>query len=184
MKNNIIQYEGTKVFKPYKFSKIFTNKTLLVPKDKEGVIIANNDDWFAFEEFYGTSLEVELMRLIGKMIDDIKTKYKEDEIYLIRNERHFKIYNFEDGRAFEPDFVLFTQHTEDNLHFQIFIEPKGGYLILKDKWKEDFLSEIKDNVKGSIIEFENEKYKILGLKFYEKGEDNKFKKELFEELAI
>jgi len=183
MKNNIIQYEGTKIFKPHKFSKIFTNKTLLVPKDKEGGIVANNDDWFAFEEFYGTSLEVELMKLIGKMIDDIKTKYKEEEIYLIRNERHFKIYNFEDGRAFEPDFVLFTQNKEDNLHFQVFIEPKGSHLLLKDKWKEDFLSEIKNNVKGSIIEFESEKYKILGLKFYTKDE-NKFKDELKEELSL
>ena len=80
MKNNIIQYEGTKIFKPYKFSTIFTNKTLLVPKDKEGGIIVNNDEWFAFEEFYGTSEEVYLIKLIGKMIEDIKIKYKEDEI--------------------------------------------------------------------------------------------------------
>ena len=122
------------------------------------------------------------MKLIGKMIDDIKTKYKEEEIYLIRNERHFKIYNFEDGRAFEPDFVLFTQNKEDNLHFQVFIEPKGSHLVLKDKWKEDFLSEIKNNVKGSIIEFESEKYKILGLKFYTEDE-NKFRDELKEELG-
>ena len=184
MKNNIIQYEGSKVFKPYKFNKIFTNKTLLVPKDKEKGIIVNSDDWFAFQEFYGTTEEEYLIELIGKMIDDIKTKYNEDEIYLIRNERHFKIYNFEDGRAFEPDFVLFTQNTEDNLHFQIFIEPKGDHLKLKDKWKEDFLSEIKDKVKGSIIEFENERYKILGLKFYEKANENEFKEQLLEELAI
>ena len=149
----------------------------------EGIIV-NSDDWFAFQEFYGTTEEEYLIELIGKMIDDIKTKYNEDEIYLIRNERHFKIYNFEDGRAFEPDFVLFTQNTEDNLHFQIFIEPKGDHLKLKDKWKEDFLSEIKDKVKGSIIEFENERYKILGLKFYEKANENEFKEQLLEELAI
>lgn len=184
MKNNIIQYEGTKKFKPYRFNEIFKNKTLLVPKEKEKGIIVNSDDWFAFEEFYGTSEEVYLIELIGKMIDDIKVKYKEDEIYLIRNEKHFKIFNFEDGRAFEPDFVLFTQHKEDNLHYQIFIEPKGGHLKLKDKWKEDFLSDIKNNVKGSIIEFENEKYKILGLKFYEKANENDFKEELKSELAI
>jgi len=184
MKSNIIQYEGTKVFKPHKFSEVFRNKTLLVPKDKEKGIIVNSDDWFAFEKFYGTSEEEHLIELIGKMIDDIKTKYNEDEIYLIRNERHFKIYNFEDGRAFEPDFVLFTQHTTDNLHFQIFIEPKGNHLKLKDKWKDDFLSEIKDTVKGTIVEFENEKYKILGLKFYEKANENAFKEELIDELNI
>jgi len=70
---------------------------LLVPKEKEKGIIANSDDWFAFEKFYGTSEEKYLIELIGKMIDDIKVKYNEDEIYLIRNERHFKIYNFKDG---------------------------------------------------------------------------------------
>lgn len=184
MKNNIIQYEGTKKFKPYRFNEVFKNKTLLVPKDKEKGIIVNSDDWFAFEEFYGTSEEEYLIELIGKMIDDIKSKYKEKEIYLVRNERHFKIYNFEDGRAFEPDFVLFTQHSTDNLHFQIFIEPKGGHLKLKDKWKEDFLTEIEDNVKGSIVEYENERYKILGLKFYEKVNENDFKEELEVELGL
>ena len=54
---------------------------------------------------------------------------------------------------------------------------------MKDKWKEDFLSEIKYEVKGSIIEFENEQYKILGLKFYTEDE-NKFKAELIKELSI
>jgi len=84
--------------------------------------------------------------------------------------------------AFEPDFVLFTQHSEDSIHYQIFIEPKGGHLKLKDRWKEDFLVDIKNNVKGSIVEFENEKYKILGLKFYEKVDENEFKKELMDGL--
>ena len=184
MKSNIIEYEGTKTFKPHKFSQIFKNKILLVPKEKEKGIIANSDDWFAFEEFYGTSEEKYLIELIGKMIDDIKIKYNKDEIYLIRNERHFKIYNFKDGRAFEPDFVLFTQHSTDNIHYQIFIEPKGGHLKLKDKWKEDFLVDIKNNIKGSIVEFENEKYKILGLKFYEKVNENEFSDNLKKELKF
>ncbi len=184
MKNNIVQYEGTKKFKPHRFDKIFKNKTLLIPKDKEKDILENNDKWFAFKEFYGTSEEVHLMNLIGKLIDDIKLKYKKDEIYLVRNERHFKIYSFDRGQAFEPDFVLFTQNTADDIHFQIFIEPKGSHLILKDKWKNDFLSQIKDNVKGGIIEFENEQYKILGLQFYNKDDENTFRDEFKMELGI
>ena len=32
-----------------------------------------------------------------------------DGIYLVRNERHFKIYNFDDGQAFDSDFVLFLR---------------------------------------------------------------------------
>ncbi|MEA2049809.1 MAG: DEAD/DEAH box helicase family protein [Campylobacterota bacterium] len=184
MKNNIIQYEGTKKFIPHKFDKIFKNKTLLIPKDKEKDILPNSDKWFAFKEFYGTSEEVHLIELIGKLIDDIKLKYKKDEIYLVRNERHFKIYSFDKGQAFEPDFVLFTQNTDDNIHYQIFIEPKGSHLLLKDKWKNDFLSQIKDNVKGGIIEFENEQYKILGLQFYNKDDENSFRDEFKMELDI
>ena len=62
----------------------------------------------------------------------------------MRNELDFKIYNFEDGRPFAPDFVLFLRRRDgeeyDNL--QIFIEPKGTYLLANDKWKEDFLNRI------------------------------------------
>ncbi|MEA3315118.1 MAG: DEAD/DEAH box helicase family protein [Campylobacterota bacterium] len=184
MKNNIIQYEGTKKFTPHRFDKIFKNKTLLIPKDKEKDILPNNDKWFAFKEFYGTSEEVYLMELIGKLIDDIKLKYKKDEIYLVRNERHFKIYSFDKGQAFEPDFVLFTQNTDDNIHYQIFIEPKGAIYMPKDNWKNDFLSQIKENVKSGIIEFENEQYKILGLQFYNKDDENSFRDEFKMELKI
>jgi len=118
------------------------------------------------------------------MINTLSSSYKEDEIYLIRNERHFKIFAFEDGRAFEPDFVLFTKSLENNLYYQIFIEPKGNHLILKDQWKENFLKEIKNKFKDNIIEFENKEYKIIGLQFYEKANENSFEDELKEVLSI
>ena len=66
-----------------------------------------------------------------------------EEIYLLRNERHFALYNFSDGRAFEPDFVLFLGAKQKAaLTYQLFIEPKGEYLQHRDRWKEDFLKEI------------------------------------------
>lgn len=184
MKNNTIEYEGTKKFKPVRFDKVFSNKTLLIPRDKEKNIYKDNNDWFVFKEFYGTSEEEKLIELIGTMIDDIGTKYKQDKIYLIRNERHFELYSFKEGRRFEPDFVLFIQNSTDDIHYQIFIEPKGDFLKSKDSWKEDFLSEIKTEVKGGIIEFENEQYKLLGLKFYDNANENDFKDELKRELNI
>ena len=56
----------------------------------------------------------------------------------------FKIYNFEDGRPFAPDFVLFLRrrYGEKYDNLQIFIEPKGTHLLANDKWKEDFLNQI------------------------------------------
>lgn len=184
MKNNIIEFEGTD-FEAQKFKDYFEkDKVLLVPKEKEKKIMPVSDDWFVFEEFYGTSEEDNLIELIRKMINDIQKKYDKDNLYLVRNERHFKIYNFDDGRAFEPDFVLFTKNKTNNLNFQIFIEPKGDHLKLKDMWKEDFLQEIKARAKGKVIEFESNEYKVIGLQFYEKANENPFKDELKIELGI
>ena len=45
------------------------------------------------------------MKLLAQWIRESEEIY--EEIYLLRNERHFALYNFSDGRAFEPDFVLF-----------------------------------------------------------------------------
>ena len=188
MKNNIVRYEGTKEFKAHKFQDIFCNggkpKVLQVPRDRNKDILINNDNWFVFEKFYGTSEEKSLVELIDKMISIISNRYDKNEIYLIRNERHFKIFTFEDGRAFEPDFVLFTKNLENNLYYQIFIEPKGTHLALKDKWKEDFLQEIKNDFKDKVIEFENKEYKIIGLQFYDKAHENYFGDELKEVLSL
>lgn len=76
------------------------------------------------------------------MIERLKSKY--DDIYLLRSERHFAIYNFDDGERFEPDFVLFMKekNSKKPLTYQVFIEPKGTHLLSLDKWKEDFLKRI------------------------------------------
>lgn len=184
MKNNIIEFKGTD-FTPRKFKDYFLNdKVLLIPKDKEKDIREVKDYWFVFEDFYGTSEEVHLIELIRTMVIDIQKRYKKDNLYLIRNERHFKIYDFNDGKAFEPDFVLFSQNKKDNIHFQIFIEPKGAIYKPKDKWKEEFMAELTARTKGKVITFESEEYKVIGLQFYNKTDENIFKAELKSELSI
>ena len=67
-----------------------------------------------------------------------------NRIYLIRNEREFHIYSFEDGERFEPDYVLFLQRdkTDGFEQLQIFIEPKGTQLLEKDAWKKKFLLQL------------------------------------------
>ena len=65
----------------------------------------------------------------------------------MRNERQMHIYSFEGGERFEPDYVLFLQKdkTDGFEQFQVFIEPKGAHLVENDKWKEDFLLQLKES---------------------------------------
>ncbi len=177
IKGNTAQYEGTKAFYPYSAHDIFKEKTLLVSKD---VIIKEiTHDWFIFKKFSGTSEEEKLVALIERVIND--TQNNHNEVYLIRNERHFALYDFKEGRRFEPDFVLLSK--KDGCSYQFFIEPKGAHLQLRDKWKEDFLSKIENNHKAMsgvchTTSYSNKEYKIIGLKFYNHDNENEFKQEL------
>ena len=181
IKNNIVEFEGTKEFRPYSAQDIFTEKTLLIPKDKKKQIQKIVHDWFVFKKFYGTSEERKLIELIHTIIDDINNDY--ENVYLIRNERHFALYDFAQGRRFEPDFVLLSQNKQTQCHYQFFIEPKGKHLQPVDKWKEDFLLEIEENHKAltglnSATTYSNDEYQIIGLEFYNHDNENSFKKQL------
>ena len=122
-------------------------------------------DWYMHDENYGTSEEKHLVQFIRHEMVELKEKYS--DIYLLRNEGVFKIYRFLDGRAFEPDFVLFlTEKTSKRtLSLQLFIEAKGQHLLEMDKWKEDFLKEIEDHFQ-IINLFQSDKYRLVGLPFY------------------
>ena len=62
--------------------------------------------------------------MFGRQMQKLRAKYK--QIYLLRNEGFFAIYNFIDGRAFQPDFVLFLMEKNNEiLTYQLFIEPKS-----------------------------------------------------------
>jgi type III restriction enzyme len=105
--------------------------------------------------------------LFSRRFEGLKEKF--ENIYLIRNERELKIYD-KYGRAFEPDFLLFCKERDgEELTFQVFVEPKGEHL---DKWKEDFLKEIR--VEQKIIEIHTDKYLITAVPFYNYANENEF----------
>ena len=176
-----VEYKGTKEFKPFMVKETFIDKTLNIVNDglgdKENGIAQSEttnqslnmdlskEDWFAFNENYGTSEEKYLVKYIAKVVKQIRQKYS--EMYLLRNERHFKLYNFDDGRVFEPDFVLFLVKNDkkQSLHYQVFIEPKGGHLIKNDEWKHEFLMQLKKQHKIEQL-WKDKEYIVWGMPFY------------------
>lgn len=187
IRKNITEYKGTEKFKPNNVSSVFHNKVLKLLQENERTNgdeqYISDKDWYVFNANYGTSEEKAFVRMLDRQMDILKQKY--DGIYLIRNERHFKIYSFSDGQAFEPDFVLFLQEKNGKmLTYQIFIEPKGKHLKEYDKWKEKFLKEINEKYKDEILEFitkrKTQKYRIIGVPFYNNTDENQFKQSLYE----
>ena len=164
---NYGDHQGSKVFYRRPFSKVFKDKTLLA---KDGSLTSDSEldvkdlEWYPYEENFGTSEEKYLVRYINDIVDRIKAKY--ENFYLVRNERFFKIFRFSDGRAFEPDYVMFLSEKDDPAitAIQLFIEPKGEPYLAMDDWKENFLLSINDK----NVKFENKtlEIKVLGLPFY------------------
>lgn len=185
-------YRGTKSFYREPLRKYFKNKKLsfsvnLNPTAETGKPTMRNDidqkyyvnlaekDWYVYNENYGTSEEKFLVKFFDSQIDALKLKFK--DIYLIRNERFFKIFRFSDGRATEPDFVLFMTEieSEKELIYQLFIEPKGEQLLLLDNWKEQFLEDIE---KEAVVElYENQSFRLIGMPFY----NETHRKDIFKE---
>lgn len=101
---------------------------------------------------------------------------------MLRNYKDLKIYAFADGRATEPDFVLFLRMKENGNQYdniQIFIEPKGSHLLKTDEWKEIF--EMKIHGEATIrIETPNERFKVWGMPFYNRERETEFNKAVAE----
>ena len=140
----------------------------------------SNEDWYVFNDNYGTSEEKYLVKYIKSAYQELKNRF---DVFLLRNERHFKIYSFDEGLPFEPDFVLFlrNKNTDKSSIQQIFIEPKGNDRLSNDdsKLKEKFLLQIKEKYELDNI-FTNEKFSLLGLPlFNEEHTRSNFHDELF-----
>ena len=191
IKANVTDYEGTRDFHKDFIHKVFTDKILRLDKysergkeDQQFDYLARTRDWFAYNTVYGTDQERAFVRMLDTQISTLEDKY--DQIYLLRNEGHFAIYDFEQGRPFEPDFVLFLQEKDGSfLTYQLFIEPKGKYLQPVDRWKEAFLKEIKTEFADKILKFASQPgYRIIGVPFYNVEDENRFKDELMNAISF
>lgn len=191
---------GTREFKAYKFSDIFGEaKTKSVDRKvvEESEDLANvlkKENWYILNDFVGTDEEVNLIKFIQERIGNLDEKYK--EYYLLRNEEIYKIYNFDDGLGFQPDFLLFLKSKKEEVYYQLFIEPKGkqylgekknnqgeiekAFEYGKEGWKANLLEEITKRLgNANILKAENDKYKLFGLPFF--NNEDKYRNE-FEEV--
>ena len=72
--------------------------------------------------------------------------------------------------------MLFLRETNGELlTYQLFIEPKGKHLMDQDRWKEDFLKEIRAKCDSQLL-IENTKYSVVGVgAFYNEDHQDKFR---------
>jgi len=188
------EYYGTKEFKAHLIQKIFENDKVL-QLDSESPRAQNmrdfdfsSRDWFAQNEIWGTSEEESFLRFIDETVTKLKKKYQ--DIALLRNEQFFKIYSFENGEPFYPDFVLFLteKKTKQEVMYQIFIEPKGDQFLdaqntfeqSKEGWKQKLLIEIEKSHTVDL-KIENKDFLLIGLPFFNEGKVNNALREKFEE---
>ena len=122
LRKQITDYEGTAEFHEERINAIFTGKKLKFSADNPRINpesqmfdeqFVSVRDWYAFNGLYGTSEERGLIKFLSRWISQLEETY--EDVYLLRNERHFSLYNFSDGRGFEPDFVLFLRETNGEL---------------------------------------------------------------------
>ena len=176
IRQQITEYEGTKHFRPRQVHDIFKDKLLKFDARNPRATIDRqfeDQDWFPFNTLYGTNEEKAFVDLLIRKIKDLTIDY--DEIYLLRNAGHFAIYNFSDGQAFYPDFALFLEEKKGKVVcYQFFVEPKGKFLQMHDQWKENFMRDITTEFKDKLLTFENTKYRLIGLPFYNEENENPF----------
>jgi type III restriction enzyme len=179
--NITTEYEGTKEFSSKPIRNIIRNKKIYIDSPKgdglgvsQAVVIKElainlyNEDWYIYEDNYGTTEEKAFVKYFRGFVPELRQNY--EEIYLVRNERipELAIYDFDTGERFEPDFLLFLRkHNQDGYEQeQIFIEPKGDHLISQDKWKEDFLLRISKEGIPVKVYVDDNKYRVCGLPFF------------------
>lgn len=179
IKQNDAEYEGSeftygKLYEKFTDKKLHINKKKNEERTKGQEDFLADKDWYAYNANYGTTEEKKFVEMFAGRFDNLKDNFS--DIYLIRNEQVLKIYD-EIGRAFEPDFVLFCKrNTGEEQVLQVFIEPKGGHLESKDKWKEEFLKKMRDD--KMTIEIGSDHFLITGVPFYNYKDENEFAQEL------
>ena len=171
------EFVGTNLFKARLLQQIFRDKKIKIDIDEvrnkglKGVNLAEKD-WYAQNEFYGTEEEQNFINFIDGFIEKLRKKYS--DIALLRNEKFFQVFDFDEGRAFEPDFIMILKKRNKVISiYQIFIEPKGDQFKdyqgrfegSKEGWKQKFLLEMEDKA-DTNLKIENKNFRLLGMPFY------------------
>lgn len=155
----------------------FTKEKMILMEDSDSETQENksleaelkNTEWYMLDSFWGTSEERKLIEFIKNHETNLKEKY--DSFQLLRNEEVYKIFDFDTGRGFQPDFLLLLhgKNGGQNAYYQVFIEPKGAHLKGEDNdgWKENFLQEITNRYGFEKIVMEKSNgYVLIGLPFF------------------
>ena len=172
-------YEGATEFKAHYLHEYIRDKSINVKPISGSIGVSQNDasvgtnrldlsseDWFVFNDNFGTSEEKAFVRYFKDYVDTLRSKY--DKVYLLRNERQIHLYSFDGGERFEPDYILYLcKNRADSVEqLIVFVEPKGMHLIDSDKWKEDFLLELKEKAIPTVTFVDDNKYRIWGFHFF------------------
>ena len=200
------QKEGTDVFRPFPISEVFSItkyvpiKTAQTNEEGDLQLDIGKLEWYAYNENYGTSEEKRLVVVMNNRIDDLFKKYRDAEIYLVRNELEYWMYQKRNGQRFSPDYLLFINDWKNkNFYYQCIFEPKGEHLEHQDKWKEKMLKELESTNTISLeIEQDNEtnnneylkkvkemgykKIRNIGFSFFNENNTLQFEKELEKKL--
>ena len=186
---NTSEFVGTELFKARMLRDVFKDKKIkididdLQKRELKNVDLAEKD-WYAQTGFYGMGEEQSFIKFIDEIIAKLRQKYS--DIALLRNEKFFQVFNFDEGRAFEPDFIMILKRRNKVINiYQIFIEPKGDqfkdnqgrFENSKEGWKQEFLLELEEKA-DTDLKLENRHFKLVGLPFY----NEKLKKDFEEAL--
>ena len=192
-KANTSEFIGSKLFKAQLLRDIFGKnegrKILKLDNDSERAkelieVDLSTKNWYAQNALFGTDEEKNFIKFMDEIIEKLRQRYS--DIALLRNEKFFQVFDFDEGRAFEPDFIMILKKRNRTISiYQIFVEPKGdqfkdnkgGFEGSKEGWKQKFLLELEENA-NTNLKLENKHFKLLGLPFY----NEKLKKDFEEAL--
>lgn len=188
-------FVGTNLFKAKMLKEVFYDKKIKIDKDEvenkkmEDVNLMDKD-WYAQTEFYGTDEEQNFISFIDGFIEKLRQRYS--DIALLRNEKFFQVFGFEDGGVFEPDFIMLLKRRNHVVSiYQIFIEPKGNqfkdrkgkFEDSKEGWKQKFLLELETKAEADF-KLENTKFKLIGLPFYNEQLKREFEEALENKILV
>lgn len=177
-------YEGTRIFRAVNIHDVFKDKSINVEEVPGGKGVSQADysvssemrfdlskeEWYAYNDNYGTSEEKAFVAYFRDYVEQLKKVY--NRVFLLRNERAMHLYSFDGGERFEPDYVLFLQKDAEDGYdqLQVFVEPKGSHLIEKDKWKEEFMLQMKDRAIAQKTFVDDNHYYVWGVHFFNRND--------------